>query len=442
MNRRTLDACRLPSCRRPRLARRGAGIPDADHQNHQLVRRRRRLRHHRAHPGSAMQEKFGQNVIVENRPGAGGVLGNEVVANAPKDGYTLGVQTAGQIIASTITKNMRYDPVGAFDWIGQIATAGLFMVVLPDSPYKDIKSLVAAAKANPGKITFGSPGFAATQHLAGELFKQSAGVDMLHVPYKSTPEVLAALLSKNVDVVIDTITVLLGQVQAGSVRALAVTGKDRFPTTPDIPPVVESGVVPNYDVYTWYGMYGPKGMPPAVIAKLNKTLNEMIEEPAIRERLVKIGVVVQGSTPDYFAQVHGVRAQEVVRRPREGRHGAEVATQSGATAMITRRNLLAASAAAALAPGVARAQTREDAWPARHVRLIVPFPPGGGTDNVGRILSARLSARSGASRWSSRTAAAAAAMSAAKPARKRRRTATPSCSPRSRSRPTSFSIPS
>jgi tripartite-type tricarboxylate transporter receptor subunit TctC len=250
-----------------------------------------------------MQEKFGQSVVVENRPGAGGILGNEVVANAPKDGYTLGVQTAGQIIASTITKNMRYDPVGAFDWIGQLGTAGLFMVVLPDSPYKDIKSLVAAAKANPGKITFGSPGFAATQHLAGELFKQSAGVDMLHVPYKSTPEVLAALHSKTVDVVVDTITVLLGPVQAGSVRALGITGKDRFPAVPEIVPVVESGVVPNYDVYTWYGMYGPKGMPPAVIAKLNKTVNEMIEEPAVRERLVKIGLVVQGSTPDYFAKM-------------------------------------------------------------------------------------------------------------------------------------------
>ena len=124
-----------------------------------------------------MQEKLGQNVIVENRPGAGGVLGNEAVANSPKDGYTLGVQTAGQIIASVITKNMRYDAVNAFDWIGQIATAGLFIVVRPDSPYQDIKSLVAAAKANPGKIVFGSPGFAATQHLAGELFKQTAGIE-------------------------------------------------------------------------------------------------------------------------------------------------------------------------------------------------------------------------------------------------------------------------
>ena len=250
-----------------------------------------------------MQEKFGQNVIVENRPGAGGVLGNELVANAPKDGYTLGVQTAGQIIASTITKNMRYDAVGAFDWVGQIATACLFIVVRPDAPYMDIKSLVAFAKANPGKVVFGSPGFAATQHLAGELFKQSAGIDMLHVPYRTSPEVLAALLSKNVDVVVDTITALLGQVESGQVMALGVTGKDRFPTTPNIPPVIESGVVPNYDVNTWYGLYGPKGMPPAVIAKLNKTLNEMLEEAAIRERLGKIGAVVKGSTPAEFAQL-------------------------------------------------------------------------------------------------------------------------------------------
>ena len=250
-----------------------------------------------------MQEKLGQNVIVENRPGAGGILGNELVANAPKDGYTLGVQTAGQIIASVITKNMRYDAVGAFDWIGQIATAGLFIVVRPDSPYKDIKSLVAAAKANPGKIVFGSPGFAATQHLAGELFKQSAGIELLHVPYRTSPEVLAALLSKNVDVVVDTITALLGQVESGQVIALGVTGKDRFPTTPNIPPVIESGVVPGYDVNTWYGLYGPKGMPPAVIAKLNATLNEMLTEPVIRERLGKIGAMVKGSTPAEFAQL-------------------------------------------------------------------------------------------------------------------------------------------
>ena len=159
-----------------------------------------------------MQEKLGQAVVVENRPGAGGLLGNEAVANAPKDGYTLGVQTAGQIITPVMTKKVRFDAVDSFDWIGQIATAGLLIVVRPDYPYKDIKSLVAAAKAEPGKIVFASPGFGATQHLAAELFKQVAGVNMLHVPYRTSPEALSALLSKNTDVLFDTVTALLGQV--------------------------------------------------------------------------------------------------------------------------------------------------------------------------------------------------------------------------------------
>jgi len=247
-----------------------------------------------------MQEKLGQTVVVENRPGAGGLLGNEAIANAPKDGYTLGIQTAGQIITATMTKQMRYDPVEAFDWVGQIATAGLLIVTRADYPHKDVKSLVEAAKANPGKIVFASPGFGATQHLAAELFKQVAGVDMLHVPYRTSPEALSALLGKNVDVLFDTVTALLGQVESGQVRAIGVTGKDRFPATPNVPAAIESGVVPGYDVITWYGMFGPKGMPKPVIAKLNKTLNEIIDEPVVRERLTKAGVVVKGSTPEEF----------------------------------------------------------------------------------------------------------------------------------------------
>jgi tripartite-type tricarboxylate transporter receptor subunit TctC len=249
-----------------------------------------------------MQEKLGQPVVVENRPGAGGLLGNEAVASAPKDGYTLGVQTAGQIITPVMTKVVRFQPVDSFEWIGEIAVAGLLIVVRPDYPYKDIKSLVAAAKAEPGKIVFGSPGFGATQHLAAELFKQVAGVNMLHVPYRTTPEATTALLSKNTDVLFDTVTALLGQVQSGQLRALAVTSKDRDPATPDVPTVAESGVVPDYDVTTWYGLYGPKGMPKPVVAKLNKVLNEILEEPETKSRLTKTGVIVKSSTPEAWAE--------------------------------------------------------------------------------------------------------------------------------------------
>jgi tripartite-type tricarboxylate transporter receptor subunit TctC len=230
------------------------------------------------------------------------LLSNEQIANSPKDGYTIGVQTAGQIISAVMTKNMRYDPVEAFDWIGQVATAGLLIVTRPDFEHKDIKSLVAAAKANPDQIKFGSPGFGATQHLSAELFKQTAGVNMLHVPYRTSPEALAALLSKNVDVLFDTVTALLGQVESGQLRALAVTGKDRFPATPNVPAAIESGVVPGYDVTTWYGLFGPKGMPQPVVAKLNRTLNEMLQEPVIRDRLEKAGVVVKGSSAEEFRQ--------------------------------------------------------------------------------------------------------------------------------------------
>jgi tripartite-type tricarboxylate transporter receptor subunit TctC len=247
-----------------------------------------------------LQEKLGQTVVVENRSGAGGMIGNEMVANSPKDGHTLGIMTAGQVISPVMTKAPRYDTLKVFDSVGQIATAGLLIVTRPDAPYKDIKSLVEAAKANPGKINFASPGYGATQHLAAELFKQVAGVSATQVQFRTSPEALAALLSNNVDVLFDTVTALLGQVTSGQVRALAVTGKDRFPATPNVPAAIESGVVPGYDVTTWYALYGPRGMPKTVTAKLNKALNEMLEEPVIRERLIKAGVVVKGSTPDAF----------------------------------------------------------------------------------------------------------------------------------------------
>jgi len=245
-----------------------------------------------------MQEKLGQSVVVENKPGAGGLIGNEQVANSPKDGYTIGIQTAGQIIGSTITKNLRYDTIEAFEWIGQIATAGLLIVVRPDYEHKDVKSLVAAAKAAPGKLVFASPGFGATQHMAAELFKQNGNIDMLHVPYRTSPEAISALLGKNVDVLFDTVSAVLGQVQGGQLKVLAVTGKDRFPAVPNVPTVMESGVIPDYDVTTWYGFFAPKGTPKPIIDKLNKTLNEVLAEDAIKERLTKAGVVVKGSTPD------------------------------------------------------------------------------------------------------------------------------------------------
>jgi tripartite-type tricarboxylate transporter receptor subunit TctC len=248
----------------------------------------------------SLQGKLGQPIVIENKPGAGGILGNDVVARATPDGYTLGIMTAGQIIAAVTTKKMPYDANTAFAPVGQIATASLMIVTRPDFPANNVKELVAYAKAHPGKVIFASPGFAATQHFAGELFKQSAKIDLLHVPFRSTPETLNAVLGKHADIMFDTVSALIGHVQSGQLKALAVTGKDRFPAVPNVPAAIESGLLPGYDVTTWYGLFAPHGTPPAVIAKLNKTLNESLADEAIKKRLEAVGVVVKSSTPKQF----------------------------------------------------------------------------------------------------------------------------------------------
>src|SRR2546423_6680446 len=171
--------------------------------------------------GQSLQEKLGQPVVIENRPGAAGTLGNEAVARADKDGYTLGIMTAGQIIAAVMSKSLRYDTLTAFDPVSQVATAGLIIVTRPDFPADDVKQLIAAAKANPGKITFGSPGFGATQHFTGELFRQTAGVNILHVPFRTSPEAISAVLGKQVDVLFDTVSAVLGQGEAGQPQGAA-----------------------------------------------------------------------------------------------------------------------------------------------------------------------------------------------------------------------------
>jgi tripartite-type tricarboxylate transporter receptor subunit TctC len=252
--------------------------------------------------GQALQEKLGQPVVIENKPGAAGTIGNEVVARADRDGYTIGVMTAGQIIAGAMNKSLRYDTATAFEPISMVATASLMIVARPDFPANNTKELIAAAKANPGKINIASPGFGATQHMSGELFKQTAGVDMVSVQFRTSPEAITAVLGKQVDVLFDTVLAVLGQVQSGQLKAIAVTSKDRFPIVPEVPAAAESGLLPGYDVATWYGFFGPRGIPPEIVAKLNKALNESLKDQSVRERLIKAGVAPQGSTPEEFGK--------------------------------------------------------------------------------------------------------------------------------------------
>ena len=250
--------------------------------------------------GQSLQEKLGQPVVIENKPGAAGTLGNEVVARADKDGYTIGVMTAGQIIAAVMNKGLRYDTATAFEPISQVATASLIIVARPDFPASTAAELIATAKANHGKVNVASPGFGATQHMSAELFRQTAGVEMQHVPFRTSPEAITAVLGKQVDVLFDTVLAVLGQIQSGQLKAIAVTTKDRFPIVPDVPAAAESGQLPGYDVATWYGFFGPRGIPPKIVAKLNTVLNEALKDETVREKLIKAGVTVQGSTPEAF----------------------------------------------------------------------------------------------------------------------------------------------
>ena len=233
----------------------------------------------------SMQAQLGKPMVVENKPGAGGIIGNEAVANADPDGYTLGIMTAGQIIAAVTRKNMRYDTLTAFAPIGQIATASLLIVTRPDFPPTMRRNWWPRRKPIPAR-SFSPARVLQPRSISQEkCSSRSRRCHLLHVPFKTSPEAINATLGKHADVLFDTVSALIGHVQSGQLKALAVTGKDRFPAVPDIPAATEFGVLPGYDVTTWYGLFAPRGTPPAVVAKLNKTLNDSLADQTVRERL-------------------------------------------------------------------------------------------------------------------------------------------------------------
>jgi tripartite-type tricarboxylate transporter receptor subunit TctC len=176
------------------------------------------------------------------------------------------------------------------------------LVARGDFPANTVDELIAAAKADPGKINLASPGFGATQHMSGELFKQMAGIDMVSVQFRTTPEAITAVLGKQVDVLFDTVLAVVGQVQSGQLKAIAVTSKERFPIVPNVPAIAESSAMKNYDVSTWYGFFGPRGIPSEIVAKLNKAMNDALKDEAVRGKLTKAGVAVKGSTPHEFGE--------------------------------------------------------------------------------------------------------------------------------------------
>jgi tripartite-type tricarboxylate transporter receptor subunit TctC len=246
-----------------------------------------------------LSEAWGQQVVIENKGGAGSNLGAEAVARSEPDGYTLLIGSLPLAVNRFLYSSLSYDPVADFAPVTLIAVYPNLMVVPNSSPAKTVNEFVAHAKANPGKITFASSGTGTSTHLSGELFKRMTGIEMTHVPYRGVALALNDVIPGRVDVMFNTMAGVLQQVRTGQLRGLAVTSAQRFATAPDLPTVAES--VPGFDVTSWYALFAPAKTPANILRKLNADTVAVLAEPATKDKLEKTGVLVQSSTPAELA---------------------------------------------------------------------------------------------------------------------------------------------
>jgi tripartite-type tricarboxylate transporter receptor subunit TctC len=250
--------------------------------------------------GQKLTAATGQQVLVDNRPGAGGAIGAEAAAKSPADGYTMflaGVATHG--INPNLRRKIPYDPLKDFDAVSLIASAPLLVVVHPSLPIKSVKQLVALAKARPGQINYASNGAGGSSHLAVELFNMMSGTKMTHIPYKGLAPALTDLLSGEVQVMFSSAVAMLPQVKAGKLHAIAMTGARRSPAIPDIPTVAEAGV-PGYETGSWYGIVVPAGTPRVAVDRLSREIIAIVRSPEITDRLNDEAVIPVGNTPAEF----------------------------------------------------------------------------------------------------------------------------------------------
>jgi tripartite-type tricarboxylate transporter receptor subunit TctC len=247
-----------------------------------------------------MQELLGQPVLVENKPGAGGVVATDFLAKAPPDGYTLLMSSLGpHTVSPSLLKSVGFDPVADLAPVSNVAVNALLLMVNPSLPVKSVPELITYAKANPGKLNFGSSGVGATTHLSGEVFNSMAGTKLVHVAFKGGPPAIAALLAGDLQLMFANLSDALPQVKGGKLRALAVTTSRRVRQVPDLPTVAESGL-PGFDVAPWNGLVAPGKTPPDVIAKLAETIQRIAKEQAFRDKMFEIGSEPLGDTPEQF----------------------------------------------------------------------------------------------------------------------------------------------
>jgi len=245
---------------------------------------------------------LGQQVIVDNRPGAGTTTGMKAAALAEPDGYTLLYQSSSLVVAPAMYKNLDYDPVKAFAPIAYVAGSDWVTVVPPSLPVRTMPEFIAYAKANPGKLNYGSAGAGTTHHLAGELFKILTKTNIQHVPYRGAGPAMQDLIAGHVPVVFDGLGSSAAPVRAGQLRALAVAAPKRVPAFPDLPTAAEAGLA-GYEVSTWYGLFAPKNTPPAIVAQMIKELQKAMQTPAIKEAWERNGSDVPDVAGPAFAKM-------------------------------------------------------------------------------------------------------------------------------------------
>jgi tripartite-type tricarboxylate transporter receptor subunit TctC len=249
-----------------------------------------------------LSDKLGQPVVVENKPGAGGTIASNQVAHADKNGYTALVISTGHTVSAAMFKSLPYDSVKDFAPVGLVANSSYVVVARGDLPVNNLRDLIALAKAKPGDLKFASVGVGSTQHLAGELLHQKAGMKVLNVPYRGTPALVTALIAGEVDYGVELLHAVKGNAEAGKLKILAVASPERSPAAPDIPTVAEQGV-PGYAAVAWYGMVYPAGTPADVVSKTSAALRDILGRKEIQAQLEKIGASAKSSTPEEFGKL-------------------------------------------------------------------------------------------------------------------------------------------
>jgi tripartite-type tricarboxylate transporter receptor subunit TctC len=250
--------------------------------------------------GNRLQEVWGQTVVIENKPGAGGNIASEMVAHSDPDGYTIFIVGPGLATNQFLYPSLSYDPIGDFAPVTLLITQPNVMCVPNSKPAKSVREFIAYCNDNRGKVTYASSGNGTTLHLSGELFKRLANVEMTHIPYRGGALAVNDLLPGRVDVSFDNMPSIIGHVRAGAVRALAVTTKERVPVVPDLPTIAEAGV-PGFDVSSWFGFFVPVKTPQEIIAKLNADTNAALAHASVKPRFDDLGATPRGTTPGQLA---------------------------------------------------------------------------------------------------------------------------------------------